>query len=94
MGRGCDQEAKHLRAFSPCLPPLPFLAHPRPRDTMEASTSTVHTDHLHAAPVAWSPPKRRVGGSLKGKERALEERSYPGAITYRHLLAPGSGGPT
>ncbi|KAL8286986.1 hypothetical protein RQP46_003992 [Phenoliferia psychrophenolica] len=44
--------------------------------------------------VSFSPPKRKSGGSLKGKERALEENSYPGEITYRHLLGAGSGGPS
>ncbi|KAK4701217.1 DNA polymerase eta, partial [Phenoliferia sp. Uapishka_3] len=44
--------------------------------------------------INFSPPKRKVGGSLKGKERALEENTYPGVITYRHLLGSGSWGPS
>lgn len=43
--------------------------------------------------VNFSPPKRRTGGSLKGKEHALDDNTYPGEITYRHLLG-GGGGPS
>lgn len=45
--------------------------------------------------INFSPPKRRTA-SLKGKERALEDNSYPAEIqvSYRHLLGKANGGPS
>lgn len=60
------------------------------------------------ASVPFSPPKRRTGGSIKGKERALSveegeaaeqgtasgDSAFPPQMqpTYRHILGSGNGG--
>ncbi|ORY84148.1 hypothetical protein BCR35DRAFT_290430 [Leucosporidium creatinivorum] len=59
----------------------------------QAGPSTLHSPSKPStARVPFSPPKRTTGGSLKGKERALEDSTYPGAITYRHVLGNGNSG--
>lgn len=61
-----------------------------PSSPVPESQRTKSTDQV---PVSFTPPKRRTGGSIKGKERADAETTESTVVTYRHLLGRGTGGP-
>ncbi|BGP48674.1 N-acetyltransferase eso1 [Rhodotorula kratochvilovae] len=97
-------------------PPIPDRDPPRGRSASPSSSSTRIPGRSPPRPhpgvrpavaplsVVFSPPKRRTGGSIKGKERALGddpdevgaegESEFPPQTqpTYRHLLGQGNGG--
>ncbi|KAM0750196.1 DNA/RNA polymerase [Meredithblackwellia eburnea MCA 4105] len=70
-------------------PPIPD------RDDRSPDPEDQQAQHHLANPSAinFSPPKKRAGGLFRGKEQAIQDGTYPGAITYRHLsTAGGTGG--
>lgn len=44
--------------------------------------------------IPFSPPKRSIGQNITLKQQQLDNNSYPGEITFRHILGNGNGGPT
>lgn len=47
---------------------------------------------ISSIPFSPPKPKRSIGQNQKGKQQALDDGSYPGPITFRHLLGNGNGG--
>lgn len=89
-----------VTAVPPARRPIGFGdAPPRPHPGIRPAVAP--------ASVPFSPPKRRTGGSIKGKERALSveegfggegeaagDSAFPPQMqpTYRHILGSGNAG--
>ncbi|GAA6039453.1 hypothetical protein JCM8097_009555 [Rhodosporidiobolus ruineniae] len=99
-------------------PPIPDRSPPPQPSTSRSSIPPAFRNRSPPAPhpgiqparapssVPFSPPKRKTGGSIKGKERAIDQDGQEGAAaaggdpdfppqtvpTYRHLLGQGNGG--
>ncbi|GAA5913650.1 DNA-directed DNA polymerase eta [Sporobolomyces salmoneus] len=77
-------------------PPIPDRSPPRPHPGQRPP--------LDPASVPFSPPKRKSGGSIKGKEKVVQDGDVQGAaqmaqgaqgigqVTYRHLLGTNNLG--